>query len=567
MSKKKSAYAELQARLARAEALLDALRRGEMDTLLGPSGPLKIRLQALIEENERLAREWQTTFDVAQDAIWVLDTDQRILRANKAAEEVFGCPLAEMPGRNCFDVAHHTDEPIPGCPFCLMRVSRQRESFEMQLGERWFEVTTDPILGENGNLIGAVHIARDITQRKQAEARTEHLNQVLRAIRDVNQLITHEQDRDALLRRACEILISTRGYRSAWAALRGEDGAAQMVAESGIGAGFAPVRQALACGDWPPCCRQAQERPDSIALIHDTIRNCTTCPLAHVYRDTAALAGALRYGGRDYGVLVVALPAGLADDPEEQSLFRELVGDVAYALHAIELAQAREKAEEALRESEEKYRSLFNQSVEGIYLHDLEGRILEVNEMACAQSGYTREEWLCRTVFDGHPAKSTTNLPKDEILRMWKEWVPGQRYTVEAEHQRKDGTVYPVEISTGIVRYKGGNAILAIVKDITARKQAEEQLRAAHAELQRLLAEAEQSRRALLSLVEDQKATEQALRESEERLRRRLTELTILYESSRVFAQLLSPASVAQQMIDTLSQHCLLYTSPSPRDS
>jgi len=485
LSKKKPSYAELQARLEQAEATLDALRRGEIDILVGEAGPLRIRLKALVEENERLAREWQATFDTVQDAIWVLDADQRILRANKAAEEVFGCPLAEMPGRHCFDVAHRTAAPIPGCPFCLMRVSRRRESFEMQLGERWFEVTADPLVDDNDNLIGAVHIARDVTARKQAEARIEHLNRVLRAIRDVNQLITHEHDRDALLRRVCEILISTRGYRSAWAALRGENGAAEMVTESGIGADFAPVREALARGDWPACCGQAQEQPDGIVPIHDTIRNCTTCRLAHRYRDTAALAGALRFGERDYGALVVALPAGLADDPEEQALFHELVGDVAYALHAMELAQARKEAEEALRESEEKYRTLFNQSMEGIYLHDLEGHILEVNEMACAQSGYTREEWLHRTVFDGHPSKSTTNLPKDEILRMWKAWVPGQQYTVEAEHQRKDGTVYPVEISTGIVRYKGENAILAIVKDITARKQAEKKIQEQLDELRR----------------------------------------------------------------------------------
>jgi len=136
----------------------------------------------------------------------------------------------------------------------------------------------------------------------------------------------------------------------------------------------------------------------------------------------------------------------------------------------------RKRAEEQLRESEEKFRALFNQSTEGIYLHDLEGRILDVNEMACVQSGYSREEWLGLTVFDGHPSQSTTNLSKDEVLRIWSEWTPGQRFTFEAEHKRKDGTVYPVEISKGIVRYQGKNAILAIVKDITERKRAEAEL-------------------------------------------------------------------------------------------
>lgn len=137
----------------------------------------------------------------------------------------------------------------------------------------------------------------------------------------------------------------------------------------------------------------------------------------------------------------------------------------------------RKLAEEALRESEKKYRALFNQSTEGIYLHDLDGCILDVNDVACEQSGYTREEWLKFTVFEGHPHQSTKNPPKEEILKTWREWEPGQRYTIEAEHQRKDGNIYPVEISIGKIRYGTTNAILAIVKDISERKQTEEKLK------------------------------------------------------------------------------------------
>jgi len=186
---------------------------------------------------------------------------------------------------------------------------------------------------------------REISERKRNEAKIRHLLQVLRAVRNVSQLIIHEKDRDALLQRSCEVLISTRGYRSAWVALRGEDGAAYTVAECGIGEDFAPLRQALERGDWPDCCRQAWASPDNITPIHSPDRNCKGCDLAHVYRDTAALAGALRHGGRDFGVLVVSLPVGLADDPEERSLLRDLVDDVAYALHTMEVGEESKRAE------------------------------------------------------------------------------------------------------------------------------------------------------------------------------------------------------------------------------
>jgi PAS domain S-box-containing protein len=169
LSDEKPTYAELQARLAQAEATLEALRRGEIDILVGEAGPLRIRLKSLIEENERLAQEWQTTFDIVQDAIWVLDADQRILRANKAAERLFGKPGETFIGRRCWEIVHGTDDAIPECPILRAKHSLRRESMELPLGERWFEVTVDPILDGEGRYAGAAHIVSDITARKRAE--------------------------------------------------------------------------------------------------------------------------------------------------------------------------------------------------------------------------------------------------------------------------------------------------------------------------------------------------------------------------------------------------------------
>ena len=158
------------------------------------------------------------------------------------------------------------------------------------------------------------------------------------------------------------------------------------------------------------------------------------------------------------------------------------------------------RAEKALEESEEKYRSLFNQSVEGIYLHELDGRIIDINEMACEQSGYSRAELLRMTVFDFHPEPAESrNLPKEEILQQWGRWEQGDRLIVEAEHRRKDGSVYPVNISTGVIRYGGRNLMLAIVQDITERRQDEQALKQA-------LYEAEQHTKELQLLLYGAKA-------------------------------------------------------------
>jgi len=85
----------------------------------------------------------------------------------------------------------------------------------------------------------------DITERKQAEERVKHLNLVLRAIRNVNQLIVKEKNRERLLKGACNNLVETRGYYSAWIALLNESGKLETYAEAGIGKAILPMVENL----------------------------------------------------------------------------------------------------------------------------------------------------------------------------------------------------------------------------------------------------------------------------------------------------------------------------------
>ncbi|MBN1922198.1 MAG: PAS domain S-box protein [Anaerolineae bacterium] len=144
------------------------------------------------------------------------------------------------------------------------------------------------------------------------------------------------------------------------------------------------------------------------------------------------------------------------------------------------------QAEEALQQSEERYRTIFDQSVEGIYMHDLDGAVLDVNHIACLQSGYSREELLKMNIFDLHPALPTS--PRDVILQQWQEWHPGERFTIEAEHQRKNGEIFPVEISTGVIEYAKRKLVLSIVRDIAERRQNEAALTRYREQLEELVA-------------------------------------------------------------------------------
>lgn len=182
-------YEELLERLGQLQATLDALRRGEADLLIGESGPVVVRLKALVEEKERLAAEterlakqWQLTFDSSRDAILILDARQRVTRANRAAETIFQRSLEEILGRDFWELAggdtqgassRAPEEVFPG---------RAGEVMEFKYGDRWLAIVTDPVQGPADTATAFIAHVRDVTDRKRMELERNRLEtQLLQA--------------------------------------------------------------------------------------------------------------------------------------------------------------------------------------------------------------------------------------------------------------------------------------------------------------------------------------------------------------------------------------------------
>ena len=117
------------------------------------------------------ARQWQETFDAIPDLVSIHDRGFKIVRVNKAFAATFGMTPEELADRPCYELFHHTKAPIAGCPHEQTLKTGQpvtAEVFEPELGA-YFDVSTAPIIDASGVISGSVHIARDITARKQAE--------------------------------------------------------------------------------------------------------------------------------------------------------------------------------------------------------------------------------------------------------------------------------------------------------------------------------------------------------------------------------------------------------------
>lgn len=142
------------------------------------------------------------------------------------------------------------------------------------------------------------------------------------------------------------------------------------------------------------------------------------------------------------------------------------------------------KAEEALRESETKYKELFDGSRDGIVVVDRNGSFIDANQAYCEMLGYSIKE--LREMKDFY--QITPNYWKEwEYEEIWKKRLlkTGHSGTYEKEYIRKDGTVFPVELHSFTVFGEYGEPMYlwGIARDVTERKQAEEKLKREYEEL------------------------------------------------------------------------------------
>ncbi len=174
--------------------------------------------------------------------------------------------------------------------------------------------------------------------------------------------------------------------------------------------------------------------------------------------------------GQLYGTSVLAMRKNQPDLPKE--ILESLVSLVAVSLR-------RKKAEQELRESEEKYKTLFKIIPDIIYIIDREsGKIEEVNDQAIKHYGYSHSEFMgLRHIDVSYEPEKTSGAAKSLKKRID---IP-VRY-----HKRKDGSVFPLEITASPFEIKGREKIIAVARDITERKMAEEALKVRNNELAKL---------------------------------------------------------------------------------
>ncbi|MCE5274540.1 MAG: PAS domain S-box protein [Deltaproteobacteria bacterium] len=146
----------------------------------------------------------------------------------------------------------------------------------------------------------------------------------------------------------------------------------------------------------------------------------------------------------------------------------------------------RRQAEKAMQESEERYRVLFNSITDALLVHEINaddashGRFVGVNDIACQRLGYSREELLTLSPADIDAPACETGV---DTLPIMRHLATGQNVIFEQVHVARDGRRIPVEINARMVTLQGRSVNISLVRDISERRQADEERKRLEAQL------------------------------------------------------------------------------------
>jgi len=316
---------------------------------------------------------------------------------------------------------------------------------------------------------------KTLTDLKNSRRRLERLNRVLMTIRRVDQLTVQEKNRKRLLHGICDTLVEKRGYYNAWVALCDKSGRLVMIAESGLGKDFNVMVERFHRGEITACGRKALMQ-QGVFLTRRPFFECPDCPLSERYAGRSALTVRMENAGIIYGILSVSVPVEFAEDSEEHDLLGEVAGDIAFALRTIELEGEHFKADEALRESEQRFRDLIENSPVGICILQ-DGEVLYQNpEQERLLGPLPRPPKMSETkrihpedlekVTEFYQEISSRGFSKKEIeFRFSSPDAAGDRPAMKWVHCRANAVVF-----------RGKKAVLINMMDVTRVKELENSL-------------------------------------------------------------------------------------------
>jgi PAS domain S-box-containing protein len=428
------------------------------------------RAEDALEESEK---RYRRLFEAAKDGILILDADTgKIVDVNPFLIELTGYSREEFLGKQLWEIGSFNDIAASMVSFAELQAKHYIRYEDLPLETRdgrkiAVEFVSNVYRVDNQSVIQCN--IRDITDRKKALDREQRLNKILRAIRNVNQLIVREKDPHKLIQKASDMLVESRGYQSAWIALASGSGPAWAGASAGLGESFEPVAEKMKKGVWPSCCERANGSDKGLAILNPAT-DCSDCSLWKSDGLETCVIVVLRYEAKIHGFCGISIPA---DFPFDESLLIEMADDLGLGVHGIELEKKRQENEEAVRQSEERFRILFEQASDIILFLEIKPEgvpvIRDANSATFRILGYERDELIGRPVSFIEAEPDASNVVKERR----KNILSGIGTVFEAGHRCKDGGIRDFECSVTEMQIGSKTFGISVERDVTERKRAE----------------------------------------------------------------------------------------------
>jgi PAS domain S-box-containing protein len=351
----------------------------------------------------------------------------------------------------------------------------------------WIDTSKIPIIDMSGEVTSVLGVFEDISERKLTVEKIVRLNRVYVVLSNINKIIVHVRDKQQLLNESCRIAIEDGKFIMAWIGFVNiNTNKIDVVSSHGKTDDYldnlnidlndpelfkGPTGQAAITGKH---------------IVSNDIENDSKMLKWKEKADRmgfkSSIAIPLKVSKVVIGVISLYSPEVAFFDEDEIELLDKMAMDISYALEFIETESERKIAEKALKDSETHYRYLFEQNPVPMLIYELGSlNILAVNDAFASHYGYTRQEALTLHLVDLYP-EYEKKLIADLSMKLH-----GHAYVGEWHHLKKDGTQMTIEARSSEFTYEGHTARIAVVNDITERKQVDEALRQSEQRYKQLL--------------------------------------------------------------------------------
>jgi PAS domain S-box-containing protein len=433
---------------------------------------------------------WELDLDGTTDLLWGSDESFRIFGLPRNAESTVDRALIE----ECIVEADMARRALMGlierdAEYNLEYHVRPRDLGPVRIVRSIAELSRDP----TGRPIKVVGVIQDITERRQAEARLRRLNNELLAIKECNKAMIRAKTELELVNDICQIVCDMTEFRMAWIGMAEHDQrkSVRPVGWSGRDQGYvAKANVTWSDEESGKGTMGTAIRTGRTVIMRDLQNN----PTMKLWRESlidlgyrSMIAIPLIDSGKAFGAFGVYMDDPEGFSQEEVDLLEEMTGDLAFGILGLRAKERQVRAEEALRESEERFRNIFDRAALGMVTVDMEGRAIDFNQRFLDMLGYSPGEIMGRRFTDiTHPDDIAPNLELLDSIK--KGEIDG--YEMEKRLVRKDGTLIWIHLFVSKLVDPLGHIDrgLAIIEDITERKMLGESLRKSEEQYSKLVA-------------------------------------------------------------------------------